>query len=433
MRDLERIGAMTVDAAVKGFPARAGLMRLDEIGRQGWNVLHGDLPLPLLVLKRDALKENSAWMKAFLATTGASLAPHGKTTMSPQLFARQFADGAWGMTCATVSQLQVYRMFGVQRVIFANQLIGAANTAFVLSELLRDPNFEFYALADSIAAVRLLAREAQAAGIPCPLRLLLEVGQPGARTGARTFEAAMAVAAEIDWASPWLALHGVATYEGVLGGDGDDEKEARIGACFSLLDQVARGCAKASLFAPGAEVILSAGGSQYFDIACAALNAIDLGRQTRTVLRSGCYLTHDALHYRAALERMRVRDPRLELPEGDLNPALELWAYIQSLPEPGLALATAGKRDTSFDMGLPIPEAWFRPGAGQRPHRLDGHTVSRLDDQHAYLRLPPASPLAVGDMIRMGISHPCTTLDKWQVIPIVDREYNIVNAVRTFF
>jgi len=33
----------------------------------------------------------------------------------------------------------------------------------------------------------------------------------------------------------------------------------------------------------------------------------------------------------------------------------------------------------------------------------------------------------------LGISHPCTAFDKWQLIPVVDEEYRIVDVVRTFF
>jgi D-serine dehydratase len=408
-------------------------MALSEIGRQGWNLLREDMPLPLMVLKRDALAQNRRWMRAFRDATGTEVAPHGKTTMSPQLFQLQMEDGSWGITCATVEQLQVYRQFGVSRVLFANQLVGAKAIDFVLDELERDPGFTFYAFADSVAGVELLARRAEARRIGQPLRLLVEVGQQEARTGARTAGAALTVARAIANATPWLALSGLGTYEGVVAGADDRAMEPNVGRIFDLAETVVKQCANEGLFANDRSVLMTAGGSQFPDVAAHRLKAIDIGRPTLTVIRSGCYLTHDSGRYDAAIVRMAERDAPIAEAGGGLAPALELWAYIQSRPEPHRAFATFGKRDTGNDLGVPAPLLWFRPGVHRRPERLLGCSVLRMNDQHAHLDIPADSPLVVGDMVAFGISHPCTTFDKWQVIPIVDADYSIVDAIRTFF
>jgi D-serine dehydratase len=57
----------------------------------------------------------------------------------------------------------------------------------------------------------------------------------------------------------------------------------------------------------------------------------------------------------------------------------------------------------------------------------------RLDDQHAYLDVPPESPLQVGDLIAFGISHPCTTFDRWRALYLVDDALTVTGAVHTFF
>ena len=62
-----------------------------------------------------------------------------------------------------------------------------------------------------------------------------------------------------------------------------------------------------------------------------------------------------------------------------------------------------------------------------------GHSITRLNDQHAFLRCPAGSPLAVGDLVGLGISHPCTTFDKWSLISVVNDTYDVVGAIRTFF
>ena len=144
MIDLSAIEASLVDDRIKGMPGGLMPIALSEIGRQGWNLLREDLPLPLAVIRATALAHNGDWMRRFLGRSGAVVAPHGKTTMSPQLFRRQMADGAWAITVATAHQLQVARSFGFQRILLANQLVGRQAIRYVLAELERDPGFDFY-------------------------------------------------------------------------------------------------------------------------------------------------------------------------------------------------------------------------------------------------------------------------------------------------
>jgi D-serine deaminase-like pyridoxal phosphate-dependent protein len=109
---------------------------------------------------------------------------------------------------------------------------------------------------------------------------------------------------------------------------------------------------------------------------------------------------------------------------------------VLSRPEPGLALLGAGRRDAGFDKGLPVPlRAIRRDGGGTAPGRTDlaGSKVTELNDQHAYLRLDEAVALAPGDLVALGISHPCTTLDKWRVIPVVDDDDMVIDIVHAYF
>lgn len=184
-----------VDAATKGIPAHSPPLRLSDIGTQGWNVLAGDCPLPLAVIREDILTANSAWMMAFARHHGLLLSPHGKTTMAPALFSRQLADGAWAITVATTQQMQVCLRAGIRRIILANQPIGQGIDA-CFTALSRHRDLELYVLADSLEGVSLLA--ARAAKSDCqPLRVLVEVGAIGARTGCRDVPSAVAVARAI--------------------------------------------------------------------------------------------------------------------------------------------------------------------------------------------------------------------------------------------
>ena len=436
MIDLSGIEASLVDDSIKGMPGGLQPISLSEIGGQGWNLLREDMPLPLAVIRAPALAHNGDWMRRFLGRSGAVIAPHGKTTMSPQLFKRQIDDGAWGITIGSVQQLQAIRHAGIDRVVMANQLIGRKAIRYVLDELARHPDFDFYALADSEANVAQLAAAAREASIGRPLQLLVEGGILGARTGARDLKTALGVARAIKAAEPYLALRGVEGYEGILNGDDDADTEARVARFLDFLAEIALTCAQENLFAPGA-VILSAGGSTFYDMVAERFRAADVKQRFFAVTRSGCYLTHDSGSYRERFAQLRRRHPDVDDLGPGLEAALEVWAYVQSRPEPGKAILTMGRRDVSFDSRLPQPEKWFRPGAGKSAKDVKpigaGHVVVNLNDQHCWLDIPADSPLQVGDMVSFGISHPCTTFDKWQVICIVDENYDIVSAIRTFF
>jgi D-serine dehydratase len=359
--NLEPILNEIVDSRLKGFPHASRPMPLRDIGNQGWNVLRGDMPFPLAVVKRSAMSHNSSWMRDFARSTGVAIAPHGKTTMCPQIFARQLEDGAWGMTVANVHQLGICVGIGIRRVLIANQVVARAIAAS--------------------AAVQLC-------GIEC--------------------------------------------YEG-LAVTGDSERDQRhVDALVESVHTVAVACDREGLFAPG-EVILSAGGSAVFDIVARDL-PLRLSRPVRTILRSGCYVTHDSGTYERLFERVQARSSEHWQSKPGLRPALEVWSLVQSRPESGLAILTMGRRDVSYDIEMPRPLKWFREGTHAAPQCTPTDwQVQKLNDQHAYLQLPDGADLNVGDLVGCGISHPCTTFDKWQLLLDVDDDYTVVDALRTFF
>jgi len=416
----EAIAGFALDGTVKGVKPGARL-RLDQIAAQGWSL--PEMPLPLAVLRADVMRRNARWMAEFAARNGLSLCPHGKTTMSPQLWALQLSEGAWGITVATAHQLQVARRFGVKRVIWANQPVGtiAVDAAFAS---IADDGFDLYVLADSVAVVEGLAAGAVRAGLSRPLNILLEVGAMGGRTGARTAETALAVARAIA-AAPGLSLAGVEAFEGLL------SETAQVDAFLATLTATARACAAEGLFGND-EILLTAGGSAFFDrIGPRLAEAGDLGRPVRRVLRSGCYITHDSLGYEQSYRRMRQESAGLSWPEGDLQAAMEVWTHVQSIPEPGRAIITCGKRDIGFDTGWPVPLRRIRDGESVAFGAF--HKVTGMNDQHGYLIGPADDLLRVGDVVVLGVAHPCTTFDKWQVIPLVDEDFRITGAIRTFF
>jgi D-serine dehydratase len=426
--DLTTLAAHRLSSTSKGVPDVLDGVTLAEVPKRGLNLLQHAFPAPVAVLRQSAIRANIDLMRRYTQSAGVELAPHGKTTMAPQLFEMQLAAGAWGITCATAAHLRLYRRFGVPRIVMANQLLDADSVQFVARQLQEDPGFEFYGIVDSIAGVRGYFNVLSKLPRSRPVNLLLEVGAMGGRTGLRTVDEATAVAREIGGMAGCLRLAGIEAFEGIFGGT-PREAELQVASFMERVGEIARRCDFSTELD---EIVLTAGGSAFFDQVVKALKGIQLSRPTRVVLRSGCYITHDHGFYAAALDRLRQRSAGSDsvfVGQG-FEPALELWTTVQSLPEPGLAIVALGKRDVSFDMGLPVP---LKHLAGGSPTSIRGKAeIIRLNDHHGYLKFD-ALNLAVGDRIAVGISHPCTTFDRWEYLYVVDDQYNVVSVVRTFF
>jgi D-serine dehydratase len=429
--DLTALSGYTLSCASKGVPEILDGVTMEAAAKRGLNLLRDEFPAPVAVIRESALRANIDLMRRFTESAGVYLAPHGKTTMCPQLFDLQLEAGAWGITCATAAHLRVYRRFGVPRIILANQLLDADSVRFVARELAADRDFEFFGIVDSVAGARQYYEVLSKLPRGRALNLLLEVGVAGGRTGVRTVDDALLVAREVAGMGDSLQLAGIEAFEGIFPGS-PAEAEVNVEAFMRQVSEVGRRCDAEQLF--GSEsVVLTAGGSAYFDQVVKALGSVRLSRPTKVVLRSGCYITHDHGTYATALDRLRQRSAGSVFADHSFEPALELWTTVQSLPEPGLAIVALGKRDVSFDMGLPVPLKRYRPGSPEVPADVGGNAqIVRLNDHHGYLKFTGLD-LAVKDRIAVGISHPCTTFDRWEYLYRVNERYDIVSIVRTFF
>lgn len=424
--DLDRLLDEPVDWRYKSFPAGPAIP-IRAVRDRGWNVLGGEFMLPVMVLKESALRHNVDSMASLCGRSGISLAPHGKTAMAPQLFQMQLDAGAWAVTAATMSQVRVWRAFGADRVILANELVEPASVRWVAGELRRDPDFDFYCLVDSIRGVRLLESAIADAGLARRLSVLIELGIEGGRTGCRTREQAREMAQAVA-GSRHLSLAGVEAFEGVIGtGNLADDLEA-VDRFLTDMRELVLELDRSGLFAQAHEVIVTAGGSAFLDRVVVDLGEPwGLSRAVRLVLRSGCYLTHDAAHYKDLSPfGTRLADT------GPLQEALEVWGVVLSRPEPGLALIGFGKRDVPHDLELPMPRLMKRGGEAARTFTAEAAIVA-LNDQHAFMKLGGAEDLHVGDLVGCGISHPCTAFDKWRLLPVVDDGYRVIDAVLTYF
>jgi D-serine dehydratase len=416
----------TIDPYSKGLGMVPGTsIQLKDAARLEWNLLAEDVSLPAAVLYEDRVEHNLKWMQAFVAEYGVKLAPHGKTTMAPQLFRRQIETGAWGITLATAHQVRAAYHGGVSRVLMANQLVGRHNM-MMIAELLSDPEFEFFCLVDSADGVEQLGEFFTS--VKKPLQVLLELGVPGGRTGVRDEAQRNAVLDAIARYPDVLKLAGVELYEGVL------KEEPEVRAFLQGAVAVTRELVEQGRFARS-PAVLSGAGSAWYDVVAEEFAQATQTGKVEVVLRPGCYLTHDVGIYRKAQTDIFKRNPVAKKMGEGLLPALQLWAYVQSIPEPDRAIIGLGKRDSAFDAGMPEPARHYRPGQ-EAPRDIaasEGWEIFGLMDQHAYLRIPAGADLKVGDMIAFDISHPCLTFDKWKQVLVVDPQYRVKEVIETFF
>lgn len=390
----------------------------------------GSCAWPALVLRAEELAQNLDALATFSERHGLLFAPHGKTTMAPQLWQRQIDAGAWGITVATPAQLVIARRAGIARVLLANEVLDTTALDWIGAELAGDPGFEFACLVDSAAGVRAAAAAGLAHGLDGAGRggfpVLIDLGFPGGRTGVRSVGEASELA-ELIAATAGVRLLGVSSYEGGL------PTVDAVQGYFSEVRTLVERLAAASLLP--ADAIITAGGSAYFDQVAGELSlawARGVLPGARVILRSGAYVSHDHGVYMGKTAYNRIPS------EGALDGALQVWAQVVSAPEPGLALVGMGKRDAPYDSGLPVPLLLRRADAAgsvaaSANEPLPGAEITALDDHHGYLKLPMGVAVGPGDLVAFGISHPCTAFDKWRSIPLVDADDTIIDVVRTYF
>ncbi|MBJ6614975.1 alanine racemase [Streptomyces sp. I4(2020)] len=416
---LARLAEERVGHRFKGLPPDAADLTVGELAAQRRNLFTDGFTTPVLALSAERLEHNLAALETYAERHGLAFAPHGKTSMAPQLFHRQIERGAWGVTLAVPHQVRVAREFGVERVFLANELVDAAALRWIAAELDADPGFRFVCYVDSVRGVELMEAALDGASRPVDVVVELAAGE-GARTGVRT-EAECAAVADAVAGARALRLVGVAGYEGEVP-QADPE---RVRAWLRRLVALAVDFDKAGRFTGLDEIVVSAGGSAWFDAVADVFTEVpELSAPVLKLLRSGAYVSHDDGHYQRLTPFNRVPG------EGGLEPAFRLWTQVVSRPSAEQAFTNAGKRDAAYDLDLPVARVVRRDGA-ERP--ATGIEVTGLSDQHAWLRTSSEADLEVGDWVGLGLSHPCTSFDKWALIPVAEADGTVVDYIRTFF
>ena len=382
--------------------------------------------MPTAVLLQSAIASNSALFAKFCGEHKISFAPHGKTTMSPELFDIQMRDGAWGITAATAFQARTMIEHGVPRVLIANEVVAPGDIAWV-AQATRQKH-EVICCVDSTQAVKILDDSLAGLLRGRKVPVLVELGVMDGRTGARTISEALVVARAVV-ASSSLKLVGVSGFEGIISESQTQTAEQRVDNFLDDLRGLADAMIAENLFQGVSEILISAGGSVFFDRVATKLVGQNSAIPERIIIRSGCYLSHDD----GVIDQLSPYGSASHVSGDVFRAALEVWGVVLSRPEPSRVIVGIGKRDVSTDGMLPIAKKILRRGNGEPQDWVEGTRAVRVDDQHLYLNVDASDEVAVGDLIGFGISHPCTTFDKWRAIPIANDTYQVVAIANTKF
>ena len=378
------------------------------------NLFTSDFQFPIMILRDRALEHNIKRMAAYCKSLGFEIAPHVKTSMSPQISQRQIDAGAWALTVANFSQASMMYASGFKRLIIGNEVVEPTSIAEI-AKINGSGAGEIIFYMDSLAGLEIAQKAID--NVPnAKLYIFAEVGAAGARTGIRDLELLKIILAEIA-KDDRIYVRGVSGFEGAV--PGGDREEEGIEKLRSFLRNIVAAARIVAPYVRGDKIIISAGGSSYFDYVAEEFAKYE--GDAHRILRSGGYVSHDHVHYEGLYPFMGLSDSER------FFPALELWARVLSVPDPDLALLNFGKRDAGIDLDQPVPilklDGKLQPFAGK---------VFALADQHAFMRITPGS-VDVGDVIGCGISHPCTNFDKWRLLPLVNDDYDVIDLVHTHF
>jgi D-serine deaminase-like pyridoxal phosphate-dependent protein len=348
-------------------------------------------------------------MAEYCRSVGAELAPHVKTTMSPQIAQMQVDAGAWALTIANFWQAEIFRKFGFKKLIIANEVLEKTAIAEI-AKLNAKGKAEIIFYVDSLAGLSIVKEATPKNG---KINLFIEIGTDHGRGGVRELSLVKEIAQSIK-KDPRLHLQGVTGFEGAVPNAArNSEGESAVHAFCKKIVEAGE---IAFEFKSDEKFVVSAGGSAFFEIVAEELNKFS--KPKILLIRSGGYVTHDHIYYEEIYPFKNTGKPLL--------PAIELWSQVLSNPESGFGVLNLGKRDVGCDIHNPIPFAKYTG----KVEKFKG-SIEKLNDQHGFMR--STDKFEVAELIGLGISHPCTTFDKWKLIPLVNDDYDVVDLIHTFF
>lgn len=416
--EISTLDQKVIDSTFKGLPISAHGQTIREFLDLKPSLFTSGFQFPVAVIREKALSHNIFRMAQYCRDVNALISPHVKTTMSPQIAKKQVEAGAWAVTVANYFQANVFLDFGFKRVFIANEVLEpTAIRAIAERNLASDTEIIFYV--DSLPGLDIVIDSLKGKK-DAKLNLVIEIGNPGGRGGLRDIADVEPLARKIS-EDPRLILRGVSGFEGII--QVGDRSESGSAEMRDFCRRVVEAAGIARPYVKEEKIILTAGGSAYFDIVIEEF--AKFAGESLVVLRSGGYVSHDHGTYENTYPFANENEQKR------FYPAIELWSQVLSQPEHGCAILNFGKRDVGNDLENPFPLERVSRGA-KGIHSYSGK-IDRVNDQHAYLLFDHDNQVQIGDLIGVGISHPCTTFDKWRYIPLVDENDRVVDIIHTYF
>jgi D-serine dehydratase len=427
------LGDFPLTANLRGVPTDELPLKASDVAQLELSPADGRMNLPLLSLDIPTYEANRSAMLRVCKENACKIAPHAKTPMSPVLARDLVEHGAWGPSVADLRQADAMLRHRLQRVLIANEIGGRAAAQRLATLLRRYPDSQVFLFIDSTKMLSALGDIwKQDAELPV-LRLLIDVGCGRGGTNSQgEVEALLQGHSKI--AEPRFILAGVACYEGTANRPDATELDVALTELFNRTHKTL-GAVRAAV-GPDQPLILSAGGSSLFDEVISRCSPIlqDV-ENCALLLRSGaCFFSdHGPIRdrLRAVASRKLLSERSCSEIATAFSPALRLWAEVLSAGSNQNVICGVGLRDVAHDQGLPVPVALWRDGA-KLAHLEGAAETLRLNDQHAFVRVTDVT-VDIGDVIEFGIRHPCTTIDKHDLIYGLNSDGKVVAVLRTFF
>ncbi len=326
-----------------------------------------DVDTPALILDLDAFEHNLKLLNDSLAGRNVKVRPHAKSNKCPQIALRQIALGAVGVCCQKVSEAEAMVDGGVNDVLIANEVVGAAKIKRLVALAKRAKIAVCADHADNVAALDTAAREA---GIR--LDVLVEVNVGANRCGVEPGEPAFNLAKQIHGCKN-LRFAGLQAYQG--GAQHMRKTEDRRAAIEAACEKVK--CTTALLAAAGipCERVTGAGtGTYQFEAASSVYHE----------LQTGSYVFMDADYAKNDWTESGI--PRFEH-------SLFVWATVMSCPTSDRAIVDAGLKASSVDSGMP------------RVFDTPGVEYIKASDEHGVLKLSDGVKLPLGHKLKLVPGH----------------------------
>ncbi|HEY9077634.1 MAG TPA: DSD1 family PLP-dependent enzyme [Anaerolineaceae bacterium] len=339
-----------------------------------------DLDTPALLLDLDIFEANIERMSGFFREKTCRLRPHAKTHKCPQVALRQISAGACGITCAKVSEAEVFARAGVQDILIANQVTGQPKVNR-LAALAGEVNL--MVAIDREANLNEISQACKLAGTS--LRILVEVDLGMQRCGVEPGQPVLNLARKICSFSN-LTFSGIQAYEGHLVFIKDPEERAeKVKQAFIPLVETAALLEKHGLPAS----IVSGGGTGTYDLTGVL--------PPYNEVQAGSYVFMDSTNYQIRPE---------------FRPSLSVLSTILSRPVPGRLIIDAGMKALTHEFGLPTPID------------LPNAKLTRLSEEHGRIEMgdDDMPHLRPGEKIRILPSHCCTTTNLYDVLYVIRDE-----------